>query len=463
MGWIAHTSYDRDMHSQHKQGTSPRDEQLIDGRRPRIFYGWWIVGSFGVLNIYWAGTLVSGLTVFFTPVRQTFGWSAALLALIFSGTSILTGLLAPLVGAWFDRAGARTLMLCASLLSGTGLLALSRTNSLPMFVIAFLVVSAGFGIWASGTGPAAATLWFVRRRGLAMGLILAGVSLGGFMVPLWKLVVSTAGWRTAFLIAGLGLLAVSLPCCLVLRHHPADIGLLPDGDLPSPISPSRAGIAAPATQPRGSLRNRNSTGSPAAVGLRVALRTRQFWVVSACASLVVGGSTAASVLMLPRLQDAHLNDGIAVAAVTAVTLLGAVARLGTGFLADRFGPGPLAACSVVLQAVGLFALAIAPQQLPVLLLFVLSFGFGSGNIRLLAAVMLAEYYGPAAFGRIQGAHFAALLPGTVIGPVIAGALHDGGHGYGAGFILFACVSLATAMPLLLLRAPVFAREGGISS
>src|SRR5881275_2494328 len=86
--------------------------------RGRIFYGWWIVAAFAVLNVYWAGTLVSGLTVFFTPIRQSFGWSAALLALIFSGTNVLTGLLAPLVGAWHDRPGARTRMLIASLLSG---------------------------------------------------------------------------------------------------------------------------------------------------------------------------------------------------------------------------------------------------------------------------------------------------------------------------------------------------------
>lgn len=425
-------------------------------QQPPLFYGWWIVASFAVLNIYWAGTLVSGLTVFFTPVRQSFGWSAALLALIFSGTSVLTGLLAPLVGAWFDRAGARTLMLSASLLSGAGLLALSRANSLPMFVIAFTVVSAGFGIWASGTGPAAAALWFVRRRGLAMGLILAGVSLGGLMVPLWKLVVDATGWRTAFLIAGLGLLAVSLPCCLVLRHRPADIGLLPDGD---PISPGTyiQPADAAATPHHGSLR---SNASPAGLrtadaGLRTALHTRQFWIISASASLIVGGSTAASVLMLPRLQDAHVDDRLAVGAVTAVTLLGAVARLGTGFLADRFGAPLLAAFSVVLQAAGLLALAFAPEQMPVLLLFVLSFGIGGGNIRLLAAVILAEYYGPAAFGRIQGAHFTALLPGTVLGPVITGALHDAGYGYGAGLALFAAVCLVTAVPLLLLKSPVF--------
>ena len=73
----------------------------------RLPPSWWIVTAWVVLNIYWAGTLNYGLTVFFTPVRQSFGWDAALLALIFSLGNTLTGLLSPLTGAWFEAAHER--------------------------------------------------------------------------------------------------------------------------------------------------------------------------------------------------------------------------------------------------------------------------------------------------------------------------------------------------------------------
>lgn len=427
----------------------------MTGPPRRIFYGWWVVASFAVLNVYWAGTLVVGLTVFFTPVRQAFGWSAALLALIFSATSIVSGLVAPLVGAWFDRSGPRTLMLVASLLCGAGLVALSRTNSLASFVAAFLVVSTGFGIWAAGTGPAAAGLWFVRRRGLAMGVILAGVSVGGLLVPAWKLVLDVAGWRAAFLIAGLGLWLVSLPACFVLRHRPSDMGLLPDGALPQPHSP------APGAAQGGHRLGSTAPSPPASADtdLHAALRTWQFWSISGATSLALLGSSACTVLMLPRLQEARLDNTLALGAITAVTLLGAVGQLGSGWLADRTRPVVLCAASAGLQAVGLLAFALAPQQLPMLVLFVFAFGLGSANIRLLATVLLVGYYGPSAFGRIQGMYFVTLLPGRVLGPVIAGALHDGGYGYGPGFAIFAVVSLATVLPLLMLRTP--ARQVGV--
>lgn len=418
----------------------------------RLFYGWWIVAAFFVLNVYWAGTLVSGLTVFFSPIRHSFGWSAALVAFLFSLTTVVTGLLAPLVGAWFDRSGARGLMLLAGLLAGAGLLLAAQAASLPVFLLGWLPVCAGFGIWAAGTGPAAANLWFVRRRGLAMGVILAGSSVGGLLLPVWSLVVDAAGWRTAFVIDGLGLWLITVPCSLVLYHRPSDRGLLPDGDAPRPsaVHPSAPTLATAVANPN----------ARAGAGLRTALRTRQFWTVAAVTALMSAASGATVVLMLSRLQEAQLANALAVTAVTVVTLLGGVGFLGVGWLADRAELTTLAVLTCLLQAVGLVAFAVAPQQVPLLIVFVLGFGLGSGNIRLLAALILARYYGAAAFGRIQGILFFVLLHGGVLGPVAAGAIHDAGHGYGAAFILYALITLAMIVPLLLLRPPDFSRRSG---
>src|SRR5581483_6028061 len=351
----------------------------------RIFYGWWIVFAFVVLNVYWAGTLIYGLTVFFTPVRHTFGWSAALLAFIFSLTNVLTGVVAPLVGAWFDRSGPRRMLFIASWCSGLGLLALSRTNSLTGFLASWILVSIGYGIWASGTGPAAAALWFQRRRGLAIGLILGGGSIGGFLVPIWKPVVDAAGWRTAFAIAGVALLAISLPACTLLRHRPDEPGLQPLG-----AGAANAGET-DADRPRRRERRARRRAQPAGSGgLRTALHSRRFWVIAVAACGAQAGGQAALLLMLPRLKDAGLEDSIAVTAVTIVNVLGAGGRLGCGWLADSFDPVLLAMVSFAMQAAGLLAFALAPATLPVLVLFVLAFGLGAGNIRVLAVILFAR-------------------------------------------------------------------------
>lgn len=413
--------------------------------RPRqVYYGWWIVAAWVVLNIYWAGTLNYGLTVFFTPVRHSFGWDAALLAFIFSLGNILNGLLSPLTGAWFDHAGPRPLMLVASLCSGIGLLALSHTASLPSFLAAFGLVSVGYGIW-SGTGLATVGLWFSRRRGLAMGIVMAGSALGGLLVPGWQRLITTAGWRGSFLLAGVLMLLIGGGAALVLQHRPEDRGLLPDG---SPIPPRLTGDAAQPSPLRAAPAPDGDSG------FWSALRTHQFWVISAVTSVILAGSTAATVLLLPRLQDAHVSTGRAVTAATLALLLGAVGRPGNGFLADRVRLPVLITLLFGCQAVGLAAFAGAPNQLAFLVLFVLGFGLSNDVIRLVASMLLLRYYGSRTYGRILGAHFLVLIPGRVLGPVLAGAFHDRGYGYGSAFWLYALLTVIMVLPMLYLRAPL---------
>ena len=421
----------------------------------RIYYGWWIVSAWVVLNIYWAGTLNYGLTAFFTPVRETFGWDAALLALIFSLGNVLNGLFSPLTGAWFDRAGSRPLMLTASLCSGVGLLALSRTHSLPSFVAAFTLVSAGYGIW-SGTGLATIGVWFSRRRGLAMGIVMAGSAVGGLLVPVWQRLIAGAGWRSSFVVAGVLMLGVGGGFALVLRRRPEDRGLLPDG---GPLPRSFTGAAPASGKSHTAPTSSRAAERPdweAAHGFWQALRTRQFWIISAVTSTILAGSTAATVLLLPRLQEVHVANDRALIAATAALLLGAIGRPGCGFLADRLELPALIALLFGAQAVGLAAFAAGPNRLPFLLLFVAGFGLSNDVVRLVASLLLRRYYGPRIYGRVLGAHFLVLIPGRVLGPVLAGAFHDRGHGYGSAFWLFAALSLAMILPMARLRSPALA-------
>jgi MFS family permease len=401
-------------------------------RLGRVYYGWWIVAAWVALNVYWAGTLLYGLTVFFTPIRQSFGLSAGLLALIFSLANILAGLVSPLTGAWFDRRGPRPIMLTACGCGAFGLFWLSRATSLPMFVAAFGFVSIGYSFW-SGTGMLTAGLWFVRRRGLAMGVVVAGSSLGGLLVPAWHASVAVAGWRGTFAIAALGMIVIGIPASLVLRHRPA---------VPAFGGTDATGSTRVAVPPQD-----GDSGFWAAIG------TWQFWTISAVASVILAGSSATTVLLLPRLQDAGVRPEIAVGAATAAVLLGTLGRPATGLLADRRWIPGLAACLFVLQAAGLFAFAFAPQHLPLLLVFVLAFGLSNDGVRMLASLLLVRYFGPRAFGRILGTHLIVLIPGRVLGPVIAGAFHDAGRGYGGAFALFAAASLAMTLPAVMLRPP----------
>lgn len=403
----------------------------------QVYYGWWIVAGFAAINVYWYGLLAAGLTVFFTPIRHSFGWSAALLAAIFSLLNVGSGVCAPLVGLVFDRYGPRGLMFAAAAFGGGGLILVSQARSLPAFVGAFLLVAVGFGIWASGTGPAAAGLWFERHRGLASGIIIGSSGLGGLLVPVWQALVDALGWRTTLAISGLLLWVVSFPAAALLRHRPEQMGLLPDGALPG--EHWAATVHRPAAPEAGFAR---------------AMRSWQFWTLCCACTLLLMGVTGATLLLLQRLHDeAHLPADRAVAAATIVTLLSLIGKPGCGWLADRFSPIALAAIMAALQAIGLLALGTAPEKMLLLVVFVLTFGLANDNPRLMASLILMRYYGLRAFGRIQGVLYVTLLAGRVAGPVIAGALHDAGHGYASAFLLYAAVSFATLPLFFILRPP----------
>src|SRR3990172_2206793 len=142
-------------------------------KRPGIFYGWWIVRAAAIRNIYVGGTLNYGFTAMMNPLLDEFGWSRAALSAAFALTGVEGAVIGPLVGWGVDRWGARRLMLLGFTFSGLGFFGLSRVNDLLGFYAMFMVVSLGNApLW--GGASAALANWFVRRRGLALGAMLAG-------------------------------------------------------------------------------------------------------------------------------------------------------------------------------------------------------------------------------------------------------------------------------------------------
>jgi MFS family permease len=187
--------------------------------------------------------------VFFKPMIDEFHWSRTALSGTVSIGLIVGGLVTPFWGHWTDRSGARVVVLTAALFAGFSLLLRARIHSLlDIYLIAILgaFFFAGVDLIPLST---AISQWFRRRRGLAMGMTLAGGGVGGLiMPPLANHLMESTGWRNAYLfLAGAFWLTIVPIAGLVLRRRPQDMGLLPDGG----IAPSHEKDTA-ALQRRGS-------------------------------------------------------------------------------------------------------------------------------------------------------------------------------------------------------------------
>ena len=200
-------------------------------RKSLIFYGWIIVAVTFVtlLTIY---GLRHSFSVFYVAILDEFGWSRADTSLIFSINVLVYGISAPIAGGLVDRFGPRVILPMGALITALGALGCSLSNQVWHFYFIYGVIMA-FGMSTAGFAPHAPVLsnWFVRKRGAAMGIAMAGIGVSFVVATVAQYLISYFGWRAAFLILGSVIAVVVVPITAMLqRHRPQDKGLLPDSD-----------------------------------------------------------------------------------------------------------------------------------------------------------------------------------------------------------------------------------------
>ena len=147
----------------------------------KVFYGWWVVLASGVgLALHFGPIIVATFGVFLKPLSQEFGWSRTQISLAFSLATLGLTVAVPFIGRLVDRFGARRVILPAVLLFGLSVLSLSFLSAhLWHFYAIYLLM----GVVGSGTTPVpyakVISRWFDRKRGLALGLAVAGIAVGG--------------------------------------------------------------------------------------------------------------------------------------------------------------------------------------------------------------------------------------------------------------------------------------------
>jgi len=246
------------------------------------------------------------------------------------------------------------------------------------------------------------------------------------------MLVAHIGWRATFIVLGLAQLLLALPLhAFMLRRHPEDLGLSPDGEK---ASPEQATMGLPGTS------------------LPEALRSSVFWMLTASLSLVMLGSTVVFVhqvaFMISRGYDPIL-------AATLSGMLGLVSLPGRyifNMLSSRISAQSLLLLSVVAQAIGIAVLVLS-SSLFWLVLYVIIYGTAYGAFSPLRSSVMADHFGRRAYGSITAVQGVPVALGAALGPVAAGWLYDRLHHYELAFWLCAGAFLLAALGLLLTAQP----------
>ena len=404
-------------------------------RSRKVYYGWWMVVASAVLLTFHAGAWWYSFTVFLKPIAEEFNWSRASVSGAFSLTSLEGGLLGILSGWLIDRYGPRVVALGGVIILALGFVSLSRIDSLVSFYLTYGLLI-GIGAHASGiqTHMAAAARWFIRQRSRAMGFVSVGAGIGGVIVtPAVAALVEAVGWRPTALAGALGFILIGVPAAAILRSgRPETYGLHPDGD-----------TVAPSTSPPAIGPQAGSTVASRDLTVREAFRSRTFWLLVTAWGLNGASTSAVAVHMVPLLTDRGIATSYAAAAVSILTFGTIPSRIIFPFIAEHFELRHAYAASVLAYVAGLLVLLVAPNLVLVYLAVGL-LGLGQGGAIPLRPSATAGYFGRAHFATLQGwmSTFASI--GTMLGPIIAGAIFDGTGSYTPALLLFSTFGLAAA-------------------
>jgi len=405
-----------------------------------FFYGWLIVAVAFVTM----GVGVNARTAFsllFPPIVDEFGWDRGVTAGAFSFGFLVSAVLSPFIGRLMDHRGPRVVIEIGVAAMAAGLLLATLVRQ-PWHLYATLGMLVGAGGNCLGYTAHAFFLpnWFVRRRGLAMGVAFSGVGAGSIVVLPWlQTVIGRDGWRAACWAMGILVLASLAPLNLLLKRRPEELGLEPDGD-----RYSRSAVASSRT---------TNVVDPAWVAvdwtLVRALRTTRFWWIAVGYATGMFAWYAVQVHQTKYLVEIGFSPTDAAWALGFVSLVAVPGQIGLGHLSDRIGREWVwTVGSLGFTVCYLALLLMAHTPTPTLLyLMVASQGVLGYSLTSVIGAIPAEIFEGRHYGTIFGTLMLAAIGGGAMGPWVAGLLYDATGAYTLAFWIAIGCSALSAMAI----------------
>jgi MFS family permease len=387
-----------------------------------LYFGWRMIGVGCAIRVLGGGLHAYGLSVFFLPVTLELGLTRTASSLVFSLARAQGALEGPLAGYCIDRYGPRPVIAVATLLAGVGYLLLAGVHSYAALLIVYMgIISLSYQAGFMDATMAVANSWFIRKRALAMSITSGSIALGGaLLTPLLAYAVHAWGWRTASLGAGVAFLFAGLPLSLLIHRSPESLGLLPDGESPQ--------------LQRGELRDDDPARTrliESEFSLRETLRTYQFWLLAFATSFRVICSSAVLVHFVPILVWKGYSEPQGAFYLGVIAFCGMPTHLLIGWLGDRIYKLRLMGAFMMLGSVSIYFLFHGNEAWQ-LWIAVLLFSVFEGLFPVTWATV-GDFFGRNNFAKIRGSMSFLYTWGSVVGPVIAGAIYDRTKSYAALF------------------------------
>jgi MFS family permease len=406
-----------------------------------LFYGWILVAVAFVT----VGIGVNARTAFsllFPPILDEYGWDRGVVAGIFSFGFLVSAFTSPFAGRMMDKKGPRVIVETGAILLALGMaLATIAREAWQFYLTLGVLVGAGANLLGYSVQSLYLPNWFVRRRGLAIGIAFAGVGAGSVVLLPWlQIVIARDGWRTACWSLAVIVVVALVPLNLLLRKRPEDIGLRPDGDTAAEAQAGnkRANIVDPAW-------------TAIEWTLARAMRTARFWWIALGYFCALYAWYAVQVHQTKYLIEIGVAPMQAAWALGLVSLVGVPGQIIFGHLSDRIGreaAWTIGCAGFIICYAALLALKTGPSPW-LIYAMVIAQGFLGYSMTSVLGPIVAEIFEGPHFGTIFGMVILAAIGGGAGGPWVTGVLYDVTGNYVAAFWVGMALCVVSAVAIYI--------------
>jgi MFS family permease len=402
-----------------------------------FFYGWVILaaGTMGIIMMGPSQTFT--VAVFIDKFILELGISRANISLVYGLATLGASLLLPTTGRLVDRYGPRRMVLFIVTSFGLAVMAMALVQEIFTVFIGLLAIRfLGFGALQLVSNNVIAQ-WFVRQRGLVMGLAGQSLAISLIIYPdLAEYLIGQVEWRGTWIIFGLLVWGLMLPVAwFFFKDKPEQYGLLPDGE-------AQRDKDEPAQR---QVSEENWT-------LAEARRTGAFWIFAVALSVITMITAGLVFHQLSLFEVRGFSRETAISGFRVMALFSVISNLGMGHLLDRYS-ARLLLCLLLLLLAAMMILVQVMNSPVEAFSYAALLGLVSGGFRVMDAVVWAKYYGRLHLGSIKGATMIGVIGGTALGAYPLGLSLDYTGSYGAALNSLLVLPLGIALVTRFIKRP----------
>jgi MFS family permease len=398
--------------------------------------GWGVVAA-AFLTFAVSAGLMHSYPVFFVAFLAEFGWGRAQASLAYSASQLLNGASSPLVGVLVDRVGPRRLVFLGGVALALGLALSAKVNALWHLIALYgVVMTIGANCLGLVVLAPLVSRHFVAKRGLVLAIVQAANGFGrAGSVPVVQFLISTVGWRRAYLALAAVMAIAAIPLARSFE------GPAPRAADPVPGSPSRL----------------DALGADWT--LREAMATPHFWLLFLVYLLTGLGSFFVSLHQLAFLADVGFEPLHAASVLGMGAFLSVAGTIFTGTISDYVGREVSAILAYGISIIGVIAALFihSPDQTWLLWIHSCFFGLTWGARGPMITAKTADLFQGRHLGAILGVISIGTGIGAAVGAWASGLIFDLSGSYRLAFLLSIASYLAGCVAFWFLRRPAVAR------